>query len=93
MPLEKDLEKKLIKKVEAKGCLTYKFESPGHRGVPDRIVISPSGIVYFVELKKPKTGRLSALQKWNIAQIKAHDGHIYTINNDKELEAFLGTIV
>lgn len=48
---EKDIERKLKKRVEALGCLCLKFESPGFTGVPDRIILMPGGEVFFVELK------------------------------------------
>lgn len=50
---EKDIERKLKKRVEALGCLCLKFESPGFTGVPDRIVLMPGGEAFFVELKAP----------------------------------------
>lgn len=46
------VEKYLLKRCKKHSFLCYKFVSPGHNGVPDRIVISPSG-TYFVELKAP----------------------------------------
>lgn len=51
--LEKDIERKLKKRVEALGCMCLKFESPGYTGVPDRIVLMPGGGAFFVELKAP----------------------------------------
>lgn len=63
--LEKDIERKLIKEVEACGGRCLKWVCPGWAGVPDRIVLLPGGRIYFVETKKPKGGVLSALQrKW-----------------------------
>ena len=50
---EKDIERKLKKRVEALGCMCLKFESPGYTGVPDRIVLMPGGEAFFVELKAP----------------------------------------
>jgi len=50
---EKDIERKLKKRVEAMGCLCLKFESPGFTGVPDRIILMPGGEVFFAELKAP----------------------------------------
>lgn len=58
---EKDIERHFVKRVEALGGVAYKFNSPSHRGVADRIVCLPDGKVWFVELKAPD-GRLSALQ-------------------------------
>ena len=50
---EKDIERKLKKRVEAMGCLCLKFESPGFTGVPDRMILMPGGEMFFVELKAP----------------------------------------
>lgn len=50
---EKDLERKLKKRVEALGCMCLKFESPGFTGVPDRMILMPGGEVMFVEMKAP----------------------------------------
>lgn len=50
---EKDIERKLKKRVEALGCMCLKFESPGYTGVPDRIILMPGGEAFFVELKAP----------------------------------------
>jgi hypothetical protein len=44
------------------GGITYKFTSPGRKGVADRIACLPDGSTWFVELKT-KGGRLSPLQK------------------------------
>lgn len=50
--LEKEDERDLGKYARGKGCLYYKFTSPAHPCVPDRIVVSPRGRVLFLELKR-----------------------------------------
>jgi hypothetical protein len=60
--LERDIERYLVKRVEALGGKAYKFVSPGRAGVADRIVCLPNGETWFVEIKT-EGGRLSALQK------------------------------
>lgn len=60
--LEKNIEAYLVKRVKEIGGIAYKFVSPAHRGVADRVVCLPGGVVWFVELKAPG-GRLSPLQK------------------------------
>lgn len=66
--LEKDIEKKLRDMVKKLGGHCLKWTCPGLAGVPDRIVLMPGGRIYFVEVKRPKGGKLSALQihmhKW-----------------------------
>jgi len=60
--MEKHIEAHLVKRVAACGGMAFKFVSPAHRGVADRVVCLPDGVVWFVELKAPG-GRLSPLQK------------------------------
>lgn len=47
------IEQTLVRRVEALGGLCEKFASPGRRGVPDRIISMPGGVVVFVEVKAP----------------------------------------
>lgn len=62
---EKDIERRLRQKVEACGGKCLKWVCPGWSGVPDRIVLLPGGRIHFVETKRPKGGKVSALQrKW-----------------------------
>ena len=62
--LEKEIEKKFKDMVESHGGLCLKWVCPGWSGVPDRIVLLPGGRALFVELKRPKGGRPSMLQRW-----------------------------
>lgn len=50
---EKYIERKFVEAVKKAGDLAPKFVSPGLNGVPDRIVLLPSGRMAFVELKSP----------------------------------------
>ncbi|EDW1942555.1 VRR-NUC domain-containing protein [Salmonella enterica subsp. enterica serovar Oranienburg] len=47
------IEKHLVAEVKKAGGVAYKFISPGHRSVPDRIVLLPGGRIVFVECKAP----------------------------------------
>ena len=58
---EKTVERHFKWAVEVLGGKTYKFVSPGVKGVADRVVCMPNGTTHFIELKT-KGGRLSALQ-------------------------------
>lgn len=60
---ERDIERRLVRLVESAGGRCLKWVSTGQSGVPDRICLMPAGRVIFVETKRPKGGRLSALQK------------------------------
>ncbi|MEG2050909.1 MAG: VRR-NUC domain-containing protein [Oscillospiraceae bacterium] len=50
---EKDIETRLREEIKKTGGTAYKFVSPGHNGVPDRMICLPGGRVVFVELKAP----------------------------------------
>ena len=66
--LEKEVEKFLVREVKKIGGISFKLISPGNAGVPDRIVIPPTGKVVFVELKTDK-GKLTKLQEVQIKKI------------------------
>lgn len=51
--LEREIEAKLRDGVRALGGQCMKLVSPGHVGVPDRLVLMPGGRMAFVELKAP----------------------------------------
>ena len=65
---ESKIESELRKRVRQAGGEAYKFLSPGHNGVPDRIVIFPNRRPIFVELKA-EHGELSAIQKRQIGRL------------------------
>jgi hypothetical protein len=60
--LEKEIENHFVWAVERMGGKSWKFTSPGRKGVSDRIACLPDGSTWFVELKRPKGGVLSPLQ-------------------------------
>ena len=59
---ESEIEKYFIWAVASLGGKSFKFKSINHRGVTDRIACLPDGSTWFVEIKRPKGGRLSPLQ-------------------------------
>jgi hypothetical protein len=67
---ESEIEKHFKWAVERAGGRTYKFTSPGRKGVADRIACLPDGTTWFVELKT-KGGRLSVLQLMFAAEVQA----------------------
>jgi len=58
---ESAMEKKFAAAVVKAGGVSRKWSSPSHRGVMDRIVFWPEGVVHLVELKT-ETGKMSPLQ-------------------------------
>jgi hypothetical protein len=51
-PLEKEIERKVCQFARDNGCLHYKFTSMSRRSVPDRIFITPSGHIFWIEFKR-----------------------------------------
>jgi hypothetical protein len=83
---EKIVENHFVWAVERIGGKTYKFTSPGRKGVADRIACLPDGSTWFVELKT-KGGRLSVLQKmFLICGEGTKDGHGFA---ETELRMFM----
>ncbi len=50
---EKQIEQKLVLAVKTRGGICPKLVCPGMDGMPDRIVLIPSGRMAFVEVKAP----------------------------------------
>jgi hypothetical protein len=70
--LEKDIERKIGEFAKSNSCLYLKFVSPARRAVPDRMIVTPQGVIGFLEVKakgkKPtplQTGEISKLTKQN----------------------------
>jgi len=68
---ENIVEEELVRRVRAIGGIAEKTTVIGRRGFFDRVVVLPHGIVSFVEVKKPKGGRLSKHQIMRAAAYRA----------------------
>ena len=85
--LERDIERALVGMVKRRGGLCLKWVCPGFAGVPDRIVLLPHGRVVFVEVKRPRGGKVAPLQEWWAGKLKKLGfPHVYIYNrSDIEL--------
>jgi hypothetical protein len=63
---------------------TRKFTTPGRRGVVDRLVILPGGVVGFIECKRPVGGKLSALQKREIDSLRSYGLRVAVVSTVSE---------
>ena len=88
MILEKDIERYLVRRAIEHGGKAYKWVSPGHVGVADRIVLLPGGVVWFVELKTA-TGRLSPWQKVFAAEMRRMGMNYIVIRSKGEVDELL----
>jgi hypothetical protein len=67
--LEKDIEKKIGDFAKKQGCLYYKFTSPARRAVPDRMIVTPEGVIGFLEIKA-KGKKPTPLQQLEIKRLQ-----------------------
>lgn len=88
MESEKQVEQYMRREVLKHGGLFYKFVSPGNPGVPDRIVITPTGEVIFVELKT-EAGRLSPVQVFQHTQLRERGVPVWTLYGTDDAKHFL----
>lgn len=86
--LERQVEAYLIKRVKALGGMAYKFTSPAHKGVSDRIVCLPNGQTWFVELKT-EGGRLSPLQKVFASDMARMNQKYVCLWNKEQIDEFI----
>jgi hypothetical protein len=85
--LERDVEAYFRRAVEARGGVAFKFVSPSHRGVSDRIVCL-QGQTWFVELKRPG-GRLMPLQRVFAAEMERLGQRYCCLSSREEIDQWL----
>jgi hypothetical protein len=85
--LERDVEAYFRKAVAAAGGVAFKFVSPSHRGVSDRIVCL-QGQTWFVELKRPG-GRLMPLQRVFAAEMERLGQNYTVLSSHMEIDQWL----
>lgn len=91
-PLEAKVEKYLVDGVKARGGMCMKFADPGRRGAPDRLVCLPGHPTYFVELKRPKIGKLDTHQIRYHDDLRAAGQRVWVIWSNEEVDGFFAAI-
>lgn len=89
---ESTLERRLVREVERIGGKAPKWVSPGNSGVPDRLVILPSGKTVYVEMKAPGKPLAPLQEKW--ARTLRGMGHkVYKIDSDESIDRFIAKVI
>ena len=88
---ESEVEKYFVWTVERMGGKTWKFTSPGRKGVADRIACLPDGTTWFVELKT-KGGRLSELQKIFMSDMALLKQNYACLWTKEQIDGFVTTV-
>jgi hypothetical protein len=90
--LEKDIERKVCDYAKKRGCLAYKFTSPGKRSVPDRLFITPTGRVFFIEFKRE--GKKPTDGQWReIHRLRDAEQDVFVVDNADAGKQIVGLMV
>lgn len=80
-PLERDIEKAVCDYAKKQfKMLCYKFTSPACRSVPDRMFITRTGEVFFIEFKRLGQKPMPA-QEVEIAKIRVQGVLVFVVDN------------
>jgi hypothetical protein len=91
-PTEAKVEKYLVDCVELMGGMCPKFNDPGKRGAPDRIVCLPGHPSYYIELKRPKLGKLDAHQARYHDALRSAGQRVWVLWSKEEVDGFFAEI-
>lgn len=86
--LEKDVRRKVLKKLKENGWFVMSLSEKLASGYPDLLCIK-DGQYVFIELKRPKKGKLSLIQIAFHNKLKALGCKVLVINDVKQLEGIL----
>lgn len=89
---EKPVEEHLRDRVKALGGLAIKIMPVSMTGLPDRLVLLPGGIALFVELKRPKGGIVSPVQKVVHAKLEKMGHPVALLNTKEGIDAWLSAV-
>lgn len=90
--LEKKIERRFFEMVRKRGGLIYKFVSPNNPGVPDRIIVTPAGVVWFVELKT-LDGEESKLQKYHKRELEKRNANVRVLYGLDAAKEFINEVL
>lgn len=85
---ERNLERLFITEIKNKGGKALKFTSPGMAGVPDRLVLLPTGQAVFAELKAPGR-KMRPLQRKRAKQLRKLGFRVYCLDSVDAIERFM----
>ena len=91
--LENEVEGHLRRRVEKVGGVCVKFLPDFARGVPDRIVLLPRGVLVWVETKRPQGGVLSPAQKVQHVLLRRLGQRVEVVWTKDQADALIDSLV
>lgn len=91
MGAESKIEKAVSDYAKKQGFYVRKFKSSSQRGVPDRLFLTPDGVTFFIEFKRPG-GKTSALQDREINEIKKRGGIAMVCDSTEQGKTIIDTM-
>lgn len=86
--LESRVQARLIKGLHAHDWYVQKTVGQSRNGYPDITAVTPSGKVWFIEVKQAN-GRLSPQQVKEINSLRAHQANVAILHGMAEVDAFI----
>ena len=89
MTQERDVESRLVDLARKAGGECVKCIPDQKVGMPDRVLMLPGGVLVWVELKKPKGGKVSAIQKHRHKQLRELGQHVEICWSKEDAQAII----
>ena len=86
---EEVIERYLVDSIKSRGGMCMKFISPGRHGAPDRIVCLPGKSAVFVEVKRPRCGKLGKHQERYHNDLRAVGQLVFVLWTKQDVDALL----
>ena len=83
MMLEKDIQKRVITYARSKRMLCYKMDATNAIGVPDYLLLTAGGDVFFMEFKQ-EGKKPTPMQLREHARLRENNVPVYVIDNVDE---------
>lgn len=90
---EKEIEDYLVERIKDLGGMCPKWNSPGTKGVPDRIVLMPNKLICFVETKREKGGRIAPMQIWRAKQLTQYGFKTFFIHTKDQVDKLVENLI
>lgn len=85
---EKAIEKYLVEECRKRDWICLKFDPPGSKGWPDRIVLPGYGYAFFIELKS-KGEKPRPMQSVRLARLREGKANVYVCDSKAKVDLAL----